>query len=205
MKKLCEPLESLVQAQALPPDHPRRLHLENCARCRARLLALQVFKDDESIPDGADLADANQRLSATVQSIHNGGNHRFRNSVLPSGILALAAVVALFIFMPPQNGPQPLSEPGQVLRGTPTEDSFVLSDSTRQDGGLDFSWLSIPGAQEYRVIFYDAALGEIKPAVVTTDTFFSLSLQSEKPVFWKVIALAKGDPLFASEPKALAP
>lgn len=57
-----EPAELAILA-ALPEGDPRRRHLAECPRCQALLMSYSEFLHDSSLPEGADLASAESRLT----------------------------------------------------------------------------------------------------------------------------------------------
>jgi hypothetical protein len=67
MKSGCPPIEKLEELLALEARDPRRAHLEDCPRCRARATAFRAFLALEPLPEGSRLEEARRRLSDAMR------------------------------------------------------------------------------------------------------------------------------------------
>ncbi len=64
----CPPVKSFEDLLRLDARDPRRRHLDDCPRCRARLIAFRSFLERRPLPAGVDLGDARRRLSAAIRA-----------------------------------------------------------------------------------------------------------------------------------------
>lgn len=67
MSDKCFDVDQLEMLLQLPIDDPRRLHLEECPRCRSLLVSYQAFLDPPDEPEGAYLQDAHLRLRTALR------------------------------------------------------------------------------------------------------------------------------------------
>ncbi|MCB9513646.1 MAG: hypothetical protein H6694_04950 [Candidatus Latescibacteria bacterium] len=67
MADSCPTVEVLADLAALPADDPRRRHVQDCPRCRARLLDYQDFLAGGAPVSAASLEDALDRLDAALR------------------------------------------------------------------------------------------------------------------------------------------
>lgn len=207
MKDRCERWETLTEAAALPAGDPRRDHLDRCARCSARLAATRAFLHDNRVPAGADVADADLRLKAVLNTEVLGApvrKMRERHWTRFAGATAaLAAALALIVIAPRMTSIEEAPAPGTVLRGEVEADAFELQSEMRPDGALDLSWQMIAEADDYAVTLFDDSLAAM--ATVATGGRRSLAWPADEPApaFWLVTALAKGDPIATSRAAAI--
>ena len=59
--------------EGLAPDDPRRAHLEKCPRCRSVLKSFAAYRGAKDVPDGAEVADAHEKLAAALKLAREKG------------------------------------------------------------------------------------------------------------------------------------
>jgi hypothetical protein len=86
----CHEPDELAILATLPEGDSRRRHLDRCPRCRALSMSYSEFLHDRSLPEGADPADAEARLTRTFRgeqarrkAANSDGRASFPGSVLP--------------------------------------------------------------------------------------------------------------------------
>jgi hypothetical protein len=202
----CLTEDQLLRAQELPQDHPQQHHLAACARCRSRLLSLESFILDDSVPEGARPDIADRQLSATISHI-TGTNRKTRPRTfwIGGGAVALAAVLAIFMIVPVTQGPAPLSTPSQVLRGNTVPDTWNLNTERNASGQLTLSWSPVEQAQSYLLTFLGADLQEIDKVEIGKATSWGPSSPPEGGLFWQVTARNGAEVLSNSGPMLLQP
>ncbi len=226
MKRKCIDIAEMLDVLELPPNHPQRLHLEECPRCASLLASLKTFLDISIVPAGADLENADRRLSEAVEKrIVRARRVRadrpalreprpsavvldyFRRRLLrPIMAVAVIAIVWVGVRMAVQT-PHVPSRP-RTLRGetAPAEQEPVL-DGPRflAGGGLHLSWRSVERAQTYRVVFYRADMSEVASWETGPDSHLLLDAatieplaEKREPLFWGVTALRGPDEISRS-------
>jgi hypothetical protein len=185
----CFRVDELEEIGRLAGDDPRRGHLDECPRCRARWASVQAFLSPPDEPAGADLADARARLPGALRreifgeasrgetdrrERHGRGAEsgadsfvrRLRALRWPSLGPAFAAAVVLVVAV----GIWRMLDPGGVedqaplLRrdGEVREDVIVGSEAHRlEDGRLSLSWTCTLEADSFVVLLYGSDLSEL--------------------------------------------
>lgn len=222
MAESCPTVEVLADLAALPADDPRRRHVQDCPRCRARLLDYQDFLAGGAPVSAASLEDALDRLDAALRdaTADPGPAPALpRREALPlrpvwRATLALAAVLLLAVAVTPllrdaldRGGPRELRLRGQ----TPTVALALQPARWTADGALVLGWSPVPGADAYTVHLLDAALnplGARDAGAGTQLTLDAAALRALLPdggdfMVWQVEALSGGDPLAMSPPESL--
>jgi len=210
----CYPIERLGEIAELAADDPRRGHLANCPRCRARLAAYERFLSQEDPPKGLDLASAEARLASVLQAEIGAGATpaagpvaRADDAVVRpewwrwSGMrwaAALAAMLAVAVGLTvfTDRSDDWLREP--VLRGDEdaAAEAFAPTAETLDGGGVLLTWQAVPEAECYRVLLFGADLLEVARWETGVETELSLGPNElAKAVYWRVVALRGGDTL----------
>jgi hypothetical protein len=214
----CPPVESFEELLRLDARDPRRAHLDDCPRCRARLIAFRSFVERRPMPAGADLGDARRRLSAAIRAEieQESPRHRlwprrprpWRMQLLWKPALGLVAAGVLVILLLRPAG-QGSGDGALVLRGEGPAPAALAADRA-PDGSLRLSWPAVPPAEGYRVMLYGRDLAEIARLEAGRDTVLVLSAErvarlgpSGGAVFWRVAALEGGEPVSLSAPATL--
>lgn len=189
----------------LAAEDPRRAHVEGCPRCQAIMTSFASFMDPADIPAGADLKDANARLSAALDREIGGAVVRpaptfwtpFRVRALASVAAVVIVAVGLSLVRP---GSKVMTNSEPVLRGMESPVAPFRIDLARlDDGRFQLNWSPVEEATGYRVVIYGEDLGELAGFEVGAAITFSF----EAPVgaaFCRVIAFRDGDELMKSEP-----
>lgn len=173
--KPCPDITEIVGAEGLPDDHPLRLHLAECARCRASLKAYRAFLADETGDDVTDdeLDRAGERLTAFIDGrLPGAGEPRRARGAgdlrrwLPMAAVLVAAVGIWAV------GPR-LTNPGDgdVMRGDTVGATAETVTVTAIAGNeVMLRWTPMAGADDYVVILWTAALEEfarLEPVTAT--------------------------------------
>lgn len=229
--KECYPIEALANVDGWAADDPRRRHLADCPRCRARLAEYRSFVAAVA-PPGADPDDADRQLTAFL--VRAAVGERAAPAAGPAAspavrapaprprrprpvpfwrpALAAAAVIVgvLGIWRAVDTGRQGGGE--RVLRG----ESPALAAApalgpvaVTPDGRWRFSWSEVEGADAYTVVLHAADLTEVARFEAASQTALTLdrptadeSPPGRAPSLWRVVARRGGDTLASS---ALAP
>ena len=124
--------------------------------------------------------------------------------------LAFSGVAAVIVLLLVRPGAHRQGE--IVLRGGPeVQEDLVLSPAeTLADGSMLLRWRSISGAESYRVTFYAKNLEQIVQVSAGEANFLTIPAAnlaalgpSGATVFWRVEAMAGGDPAVRSAPASL--
>ncbi len=206
MNDQCLTPEELVD---ISTEDPRRTHVDDCPRCQAVMKSFAAFMEPVDIPESADLADAQARLSAALAGEIGGDGpvdrvlrpaSSFWNPFRVRMIAAAAAVVIVAVGLSVTRfGPEtPPQEP--VLRGAgDVVAPFRCEVLGLGDGGFRLSWPVVEGAVTYRVVVYRADLKELMDHDAGGAT--SLDLRPlGGAAFCRVIALRDGDEVARSDP-----
>jgi hypothetical protein len=208
----------------LAPDDPIRLHLDGCARCRARWRAYQAFAEPRTIPAGADPDGADERLAGALEaeilrvpatapaSGAEGGhlNRFFRWVWLP----AVRPVWAAGLLIVGVVGVYEVRHPGPALKGPtvlresrgPAAVTLVPAEPVRlPGGGVALSWSPVSGADRYEVTLYGEDLRETMRLPAGPEASVTIPLETVNAVtaanpilFWRVTAYRGGDPVARS-------
>jgi len=229
--KECYPVEALADVDRWAADDPRRRHLADCPRCRARLAEYRSFVAAVA-PSGADPDDADRRLTAFL--VRAAADERMAAAAGPAAspevqlparrprrplrvpfwrpALAAAAVVVglLGIWRAVDTGWQGGGE--RVLRGespAPAAAPILQPVSALPDGRWQLAWSAVEGADSYTVVLHAADLTEVSRLEAGTRTTLALarppaasSPPGRAPSLWRVVVRRGGDTLASS---ALAP
>jgi hypothetical protein len=222
MNPECPPIEEFEALLSLDASDPRRVHLGDCPRCRARVLAFTSFMAIGPLPEGIRLDDARRRLTQSIQretgavqpnverraplwSWFRAGRFTWR-PVLALASAALVIGIGTYRIAVRDRHSEPVlrSASPAVSTGTP------LASSVDGSGGLQVSWGAIPRSDGYRLHFYGTDLKEI--AVIDAGPETSLRISRERlvtlgssgtPVFWRVASVRSGDEVSLSPPATL--
>jgi hypothetical protein len=216
----CIEPESIEKVLRLPHDSPRRRHLEECPRCSSILLLYRSFMAGEEAP-GSNPIDADVRLEAFMRDAIASGTatgvkkdrsrmSRFAGTFSSRPALAAAAsvlIIAAVLWWSPWSGQAPVLRGGGDAPPAPRPVS-LLAPKTMDDGAVVLSWLSLEGADAYIVRIRNSDLDEIASFGPAPDTVLVLKKsmlpeETEATVFWRVIALAKGDETGRSAPSSI--
>ena len=230
MRHECPPTEALAEILVLDPSDPRRVELESCPHCAARLLSFGSFLEPGDPPPEANLSDARRRILQALASAQDretmpnrerGPRARRSFLILPNWFgwkpaLALAgtlAVAAIVLHVTGVRSPRsPMSE--RVVRGPALPAASMTKNGTRllpatflPNGGCTLRWTRVENGDAYVVVFHWADLSEVLRLPVRSDTFLTLSPDdvrrlghSGEAMLWRVSVLSKGDEIFASTP-----
>jgi hypothetical protein len=195
----CVRIEHMADIELLPPDDPRRRHLETCPRCRA---AYAAYRDFMTPPPDLDTKDARARLEAALEREMAVPASKVAGSIAPRrsarwvGWTAAAAalvVVAGVLWMRPQ-AMRPQDAP--VLRGPTARTTLALASPVVTPEGVTLSWTAEPAATAYEVEFYDDAMREVLrvPAGSATRLVLTRAMLGERAAIgtdlaWRVIAI----------------
>ncbi len=217
--KCIEP-ESIEKVLRLPPDSPRRRHLEECPRCSSMLLLYRNFMAGEEV-SGSDPIDADARLEAFMRNAMNAGTDaggvkdrsrlaRLAYTLASGPALAAAAsvlIIAAVLWWSPWSSQEPVLRGGG--EGPPASRPVsLLAPQTLEDGAVMLSWRSLEGADEYLVRLRNSGLEEIASFGPSPDTVLVLRRsmlpeETKAEVFWRVIALTGGDETGRSAPASI--
>ena len=214
----CPPIEMFEDLLMGDPDDPRRTHMNDCPRCRARVTAFAAFMQIDPLPEGARLEEARRHLTASLRDeVERPSPSRkartpfswFRISGpiwKPAlGLASLLLIVGIFLRV----GSDRRIETGPVLRdaapaasaGTP------LMSGVSAGGGMELRWREVPSAEGYRVHIYGSDLVELSVLEVRSDTSITLTPDrlaalalSGKPVIWRVGIVRNGDEVSLTPP-----
>jgi hypothetical protein len=218
MNSTCPPLESFEKLLALDPDDPRRVHLEECPRCSARLTAFMSFVKPEPLPAGVRLDDARTRLTEAIRreailAQSTGRSLPFadlwdrisRPVWRPAlGLVSLLLILLVIVRVTDQGGRE---SPSLLRGGEPFRDSGSPTSLVMPDGSFELRWPIVDGADAYRLLFYGTDLVEILRIEAEADTRMTLPRArlsqlgaAGSTVYWRVQALHGGDPVALSQP-----
>lgn len=221
MSTHCPPLEAFAELLRLDAEDPRRRHLEECPRCRARATAFRSFMEMEPAPAGADREDARRKLCAAIrhETEHGGGGAEsrspasLRRMLSPAwkpalGLTAAAMLIAILVRAPGDRG-----QTGEMmLRGAGASAAAVEAPAATwgADGSVVLQWPTVAGADGYRVLIYNQDLEEIARLETAREATVILSAERSaawvpagEAVFWRVAALSHGDATSLSSPAIL--
>ncbi len=208
----------------LPPDDPARHHLARCARCRARVAALEAFSTPGTPPSGSRANQADAQLASILDREIYGPT---ASRALPEArttqrggigsilrILwrpALRPVWAVGFVLLAIVGLREIRQTGDdriILReeGRPASSALLLHEPTLgEDNRITLRWSPMAGATHYAVILLGPDLEEQRRIDTGLDPTWTLepgssaSLRGGAYPFWRVIALRDGDPIGSSK------
>ena len=222
MSTPCVRPEDFGDVDALPVDHPIRVHLAGCARCQSRWQAYRSFlQDAESGPRSRPEAEADTALNGMIRTEFGtpetereparrsgaGGWRSFFSSRPGRRFMILtpaAAVLAVAIVMLATSHRTGLPEP--AFRGEGSSSTLTLESPRRlPDGGFRMAWSAIAGADAYRVRVLDTALNPVFETTVEAETSTILhpsdlgaAARSGAGFVWRVTALREGEEIGVS-------
>jgi len=222
----CIAPEQFEDVESLPDGHPARLHLRECARCRARHRAYRSFMEDaRGAARNPQESDADSlRHERTLQ--HFGLSRevpdtdrepsgpwwrtwmqsaRARWLVVTPTVAAAAIVAALFVA-----SRHPADE-SHVYRGPVSAYSWGVEPATLlSDGGIRLTWRRRSGADAYSVRLLDTALATVYRTGDLADTTIVLdpgalgpAARSGAHLLWRVTAFRGGESLEETDPGIL--
>lgn len=223
MNSACIREADLPLLATLLPSDPKRLHLQGCARCRARLAALSAFLDPPAPAEGARADEAEAALGALLDreifgargpmdavrgrgSRDEGLGAFFRLLWRP----ALRPVWAVGILLLAIVGVRELRESGDdriVLREERDTSAGTVAPAEpawTADGKLELRWTGPADADRYLVVLYGDELeetGRIEADAAARCLLPEAMVQSLRegvPLFWRVVALRAGDRIASS-------
>lgn len=196
----CVRIEHMADIELLPPEDPRRGHLESCPRCRAAYAAYRDFMAPP--PPGLDTEDARARLEAVLEREMAVPTSKVAGSIAPrnaarwvgwTAAAAAVVVVAGVLWMRPQTM-RPQDAP--VLRGPTARTTLALASPVVTGDGVTLAWTAEPAATAYEVVFYDASMREVLrvPAGPVTELALTRAMLGERAaagtdLAWRVIAI----------------
>jgi hypothetical protein len=170
---------------------------------------------------GSDPIDADARLEAFMREAMAAGTaagvkkhpsllSRFTGILAWRPALAAAAsalIIAAVLWWSPWSGQAPVLRGGGDAPPAPRPVS-LLAPKAVDDGAVMLSWLSLEGADEYIVRIRNSELDEIASFGPSPDTVLVLRRSmlpddTEATVFWRVIAMTKGDETGRSAPASV--
>ena len=190
----CFQVDELGDLLELGYDDPRRKHLDECPRCRALLTEYRGFMAPPTDAEGADLPDAEKRLTAFLkQKVQQDGSiapppspsvRFFRRTSFRLVMAAAAVVFAVLTLMTYHDRQPPVSDEILLREGTGhgsfSEEGKVklLPLGKRADSKTGLRWHKVKGADAYRVRLFSVELEELAILGPVTET--SLLLSSEE-------------------------
>lgn len=202
MKTPCPALEDLPEIAAFPPSDPTRAHIDDCPRCRARLLAMEAFRAGPREVAGSRPDEARRALDAFIDREFCPQPRRVRTRPrstwnrwrIPTLIFVPAACVLLAILLirpGEQREPERMILRGEAPRGALALHPVVVGES----GTIAFSWTGNEGATGYQLRVYNADLEAVYRSAVTAETTLALSIsqfegvpRTGAPTIWRVAA-----------------
>ncbi len=214
--------DDFARILSLPPEHPERRAAEKDPAFDAWERMQAVFESSQDAPlSEAEIAGPRAELSARLQrtlGIAMPGASAPARSVrshgesggwlgwfgAPAGRAALAfavvAIVAASGWWISSRSPQ---EP--AIRCGGSADALVLGEPDSAAGKLGLSWSAVPGAESYRVVFYDAELAEVarmdsvrEPRLELLPGSLPAGLTAGARVEVEIVAIVHGDPVSRS-------
>ena len=226
MSESCPSLELLLEIAEQRgddrADEPRRRHLERCPRCQARLADYRDFLAGGAPCPPAELKAAMAGLDRSLRETVHGPaaeQRRPRASILRldhpllRGALAVAALFLLLISLDvlPR---KPLDRTIRLRAGSGLPAPAAIQANPPHptpDGGLEFSWQPVAGADDYemRLLAPDLTVLDRRSSAgaarMRLEAAELSKLYGEGQVLvWQVEARAGTDPLVASAPMIFA-
>jgi hypothetical protein len=229
MNENCPALETFEDLLRLDPADPRRRHLDECPRCRARGIAFASFMRGGELPPGTRLEEARIELAASLEREIARGSQRaqgrsserrprpweglerfFRLLWKPAAGLAAVALVllALRIAERPATAPEGRMAVRDASRAVSV--AAPLRSELGPGGSIRLRWSPVAEADGYKVLLFSPGLQPIGEFEAGSDSMLTLAsdrLAGIRPagsvVFWRVAALRNGDTISLSAPAAL--
>ena len=218
--------DDLAGLEDLPEDDPRVAGAG--PRTRAQLRAYRDFVAPGDVPEGARVAEAEERLARALErelsASATGGvpgrgaspvprSEGFWTKLLGPRMRPALAFVALVVVI----GGVWLARPARhavapVLRGSsaPSSANELASASVmRSDGSVRLEWLHEPRAQSYTLVFLSPELDEIARVPDLHETRFDLRPDARPaglpagPALWRVVAMRGVDEIARSKTAAI--
>ena len=222
--------EDFARILALPPEHPERRAAEADPAFDAWIPMLAAFESSTSGPlSEAEMAGPRAKLSARLERklgfapakagarasgtvsqarpVRGGGvlddllgwfGAPAGRAALAFGVVAIVAASGWWLTMQRSEPP--------AMRGGDTTAVPVLASPVLAKGRLGLAWNTVPGADSYRVVFYDAELAQVAqidslagPRCELKAGALPQGLVSGGRVEVEIVALFHGDPLSRSK------
>ena len=226
--------EDFARILSLPPAHPDRLAAESDLAFEAWVRMHEAFESRTGGPlNEAQMAGPRAELTARLQGTlglpPSKSRSQAREAAAPAtparsggvldgllgwlgapagraalafGVLVIVAASGWWITSRPPETP--------AIRGGDTTGVPVLAEPASANGRLDLSWSTVPGADGYRVVFYDAELAQVAQIDSLRQARCELragvlpsGLASRARVEVEVVALSHGDPLSRSRLRSI--
>lgn len=229
MTDKCYSIEELAEIGALEADHPLRLHLETCARCRARFRTYVEFLEAPPAVTGRQREEAMERLGAALDREIRATAARRAHAVAerprprrewrpflerfwqPAGAL-VAATLVIAVGLGLLKGER--ERDGIVLRSDQGSTARAALEPVpaeiRADGSVVLAWSRLAGATAHRIEILGPELDLLGTLEAGPDTVLvvpsrrlSRILPSPGAYAWTVTALDGGDVLERSRPATL--
>ncbi len=222
MNRDCPPIESFEELLSLDPEDPRRVHLDRCPRCHARMTAFTAFMEVHPLPEGVRMEEARRHLSDAIRresEIRSRGARSFPSPfawfrfgrLIWKPALGFATLLLLAGIFLRGGGDRGVDTP-PILRdaGAPRAAGAPLVSDRAAGGAIQLRWRSIPESESYRVLLYGTDLVEISridagrdtTIVLTPDVLARLG-ESDTPIIWRVAAVRMGDEVSLSPPATI--
>ena len=207
MTSQCFDPQDLDRIVRLPVDDPRRRHVDDCARCRGLLKAMETFLDPGNTSDLPDLATADAELSARLERAMSG---RRRSGLRPrrrQAGLAVAAALALcavglatsdFLRLGVTEAPVP----GQYERGASSGSEVAM---TPHANGIHLNWPEASEAESIVYVFLTAEMSELGRALASGPLIVAEDDPLARAEFCQALAVAQGDTIGRSTITRLSP
>jgi hypothetical protein len=157
----CLDFETLAALSDLSADDPRRVHVESCPRCRARLIALKEFvaSSGSDVPDAewraAEAELRRRRVSdglvsppARPPAVRRTWTRAVWRPVFAAAASLVVVLAGAWWVMQSRHEP--------ALRALPG-DEWIPSVGSR-GAAVTIAWRATPGADQYKVVFLGASL-----------------------------------------------
>ncbi len=226
MNEGCPRLEELAGLLLLDSADPRRMHVDDCPRCRASLAVYQSFLDPGLPPEGTRTSDAHRRLKKIVQRAIRetpvgsrvgesvtGWRGLFQMAWRPSlGVVGIVVVVLVAFRL--AGFPSRPGEDGRIIpretQGQEATAPVLLEPEFTAGGEIILRWRAAPGADSYEVLLFGADLKERKRLGAGSDSYLRLRpdqlrgngilSETDSVLFWVVSAKSGGDEIARSDP-----
>ncbi len=219
MPNECPTIDELLILAKLSSTDERCGHLNECPRCQALLLTYNEFLAGKGRCDSHLLEKVNLHLDYVLDQEIFDRNQEISPEITTSffnwrspairGALATAAVVLLF-FSINGNWEKPIPNHNLLRSSRTTQSGIDFLQATcniQADGGIQWNWLPVNGADSYRIEILDVGFELLASLPVEGDPVLRMSsarlketIESPGSYFWVIIALQGGDVILRSEP-----
>lgn len=229
MKQNCPDESVLAALMALETKDPRRAHVNDCPRCQARWLDLELFLEPPPLPAGSDVGDAQARMRHALDQEferarpsagqRSGGLRHtpwFGSLWHPRAAWGLAGVLVVggLAYFALRDGP--LGTGPDVLREEPSTTAsgsrapLMLEAPSLRAGELVLRWSRVHEADAYEVHLVGDDLNEVLVLGPLSDSTVVVKpgrvpgFESGHILGWRVVALRAGDEIARSGAGTLA-